>query len=154
MKAVSKLFCGLLLVLAIPACRTVVYPSAEVNYLSGDEATVTVRAVGVGSDREKALLNAEEKAFDVLLFRGLPASAQKLPLVGSNEAGEKKKHAKYFNDFYAGRRFRTFIMSAIPVTDLAKSGDGQKMITLDVKINLSALRRDLETFGVTRKFGY
>jgi hypothetical protein len=45
-------------------------------------------------------------------------------------------------------------MSSIPVSDLAKYRKGQKMISVDVKVNLTALRRDLETFGVIRKFGY
>ena len=135
------------------ACRTV-YPSAEVNYLSGDENTVTVRVIGVGNNEEKAILNAEQKVFDVLFFRGLPQSVQKLPLIGSNEVEEKAKHKKYFGEFYDKQRHRSFIMSSIPVSGLAKYKDGQKMISLDVKINLSALRRDLETFGVIRKFGY
>ena len=135
------------------ACRTF-YPSAEVNYLSGDENTITVRVIGVGSNEEKTILNAEQKVFDVLFFRGLPQSAQKLPLIGSNEIEEKTKHKKYFDEFYGKQRHRSFIMSSIPVSGLAKYKDGQKMISLDVKVNLSALRCDLETFGVIRKFGY
>jgi hypothetical protein len=153
MKPLIQLLIWLFLAVGIHACRTV-YPSAEVNYLSGNESTVTVRSMGIGYDREKAVVNAEQKVFDILLFRGLPESAQKLPLIGSDESGEKEKHKKYFDDFYVGRRHRTFVMSSIPVTDLTKYRDGQKMITIDVKVNLSALRRDLETFGVIRKFGY
>ncbi|MDR1120920.1 MAG: hypothetical protein LBM08_08375 [Dysgonamonadaceae bacterium] len=135
------------------ACRTV-YPSAEVNYLSGTENILTVRAVGIGHNREEAILNAEQKVFDVLFFRGLPESAQKLPLTGSNEIEEKNRHKKYFDDFYDGQRHKTFIMSSIPVSDPAKYRKGQKVISVDVKVNLTALRRDLETFGVIRKFGY
>jgi len=44
-------------------------------------------------------------------------------------------------------------MSSIPVSGLTKVKGG-KSITVDVKINLNALRSDLETFGVIRKFGY
>jgi hypothetical protein len=149
---IKTAFC-IFLVWAVNACRTI-YPSAEVNYLSGNESTVTVRAVGIGYDMEKAVVNAEQKVFDVLFFRGLPESTQKLPLTGSNESEEKAKHKKYFDDFYDGRRHRTFVMSSVPVTNLTKYRDGQKMIAVDVKVNLSALRRDLETFGVIRKFGY
>jgi len=134
-------------------CKTV-DPSAKVNYLSGDEQTVTVRVTGLGNDEEKAVINAEQEVFDVLFFRGLPESQQKMPLVGSNEQGEKAKHKKYFDNFYDGKRHKTFIMSSIPVTNAVRVKGGQKMITLDVKVNLSALRRDLETFGIIRKFGY
>jgi hypothetical protein len=139
--------------LLLNACKTI-YPSAEVNYLNGDEQTVTVRVIGLGNNEEKAVINAEQKVFDVLFFRGLPESRQKLPLIGSNETEEKAKHKKYFDTFYDGRRHKTFVMSSIPVSNAVKVKGGQKQIAVDVKINLSALRSDLETFGVIRKFGY
>lgn len=142
----------LLISIALPCCKTI-YPSAEVNYLSGDEQTLTVRSVGVGNDEEKAIINAEQKVFDVLFFRGLPESKQKIPLIGSNEQEEKSKHKNYFDGFYDGKRHKTFVMSSIPVSN-AKAKSRQKIVTLDVKVNLSSLRHDLETFGVIRKFGY
>ncbi|MDR3266877.1 MAG: hypothetical protein LBT24_04820 [Tannerella sp.] len=153
MKQWIKLFFGISTLLLINACRTI-YPSSEVNYLLGDEQTVTVRAVGLGNNEEKAVINAEQKVFDVLFFRGLPESKQKLPMIGSNETKEKSTHKKYFDEFYDGRRHKTFVMSSIPVSNAVNVKDGQKQITVDVKVNLSALRRDLETFGVIRKFGY
>ena len=140
------------IVASFNACRTI--PSAEVNYLSGNEGAVTVRAVGIGKDKERAILNAEQKVFDVLFFRGLPESMQKLPLIGSNETDEKAKHKKYFEEFYEKQRHRSFIMSSVPVTSLAKYRNGQKTITVDVKVNLNALRRDLETSGIVRRFGF
>jgi hypothetical protein len=143
----------LLLSVTLHCCKTV-YPSAEVNYLTGDEQTVTVRSVGLGDDEEKAIINAEQKVFDVLFFRGLPESRQKLPLIGTDESGEKAKNRDYFDKFYDGKRHKTFIMSSIPVGNLTRVKGGNKTITLDVKVNLSALRRDLETFNVIRKFGY
>jgi hypothetical protein len=90
----------------------------------------------------------------VLFFRGLPGSKQKSPLVGSNESEEKEKHKKYFDEFYNGKRHKTFVMLSIPVSAAVKIKGGQKQIGVDVKVNLSALRHDLETFGVIRKFGY
>ena len=152
-KTTAYLLAFFMVSLFFNACRTV-YPSAEVNYLSGDENTVTVRSVGMGSNKEETILNAEQKVFDVLFFRGLPQSVQKLPLVGSNETEEKEKQRRYFEEFYDKQRHRSFIMSSIPVSGLARYKNGQKMISVDVKVNLSALRRDLETFGVIRKFGY
>jgi len=143
----------LLFLVLLPCCKTV-YSTSEVNYVSGDEQTVTVRAIGYGKDEEKAKINAEQKVFDVLFFRGLPNSKQKLPIIGSNENEEKGKNKKYFEDFYNGYRYKTFIMSSIPVGNVVNVKGGQKMLTVDVKVNLSALRRDLETFNVIRKFGY
>ncbi len=141
----------LLISILLPCCKTT-YPSAEVNFLSGDEQTVTVRSIGLGNDEEKAIINAEQKVFDVLFFRGLPGSTQKIPLIGSNEQEEKAKHKKYVDGFYDGKRHKTFVMSSIPVSRIVIVKGGQKMFTLVVKVNLSALRRDLETFNVIRKF--
>ena len=152
MNNISLIILTVFAVMAFNACRTI-YPSAEVNYISGTEQTVTVRSVGIGINEEKALINAEQKVFDVLFFRGLPQSNQKLPMVGSDESAEKTKHKDYFNKFYDGKRHKTFVMSSIPVSGLTKVKGG-KSITVDVKINLNALRSDLETFGVIRKFGY
>ncbi len=153
MKQLVKLFLvGVSIVLFVNSCRTI-YPSAEVNYLSGDEQTLTVRSVGVDIDKEKAIINAEQKVFDVLFFRGLPESKQKIPLISSNEHEEISNHKNYFDSFYDGKRHKTFVMSSIPVSNVKARGR-QKIVTLDVKVNLSALRHDLETFGVIRKFGY
>ncbi len=140
------------LLFTLISCKTV-YPSATVNYLSGNEQTLTVRSVGIGKNEEEAISNAEQNVFDVLLFRGLPESNQKITLIGSDEHSEKIKHKNYFDQFYEGKRYKTFIMSSLPVSNLTKTKSG-KMISVDVKVNLSALRNDLESFGVIRKFGY
>ncbi|GHV55995.1 hypothetical protein FACS1894182_01630 [Bacteroidia bacterium] len=145
-----------LVLLVAVSCTKKMYPdlSAEVTYLSGDEQTVTVRAVGVGNSDNQAFINAEQKVFDVLFFRGLPESVQKLPLVSNDESGEMKKHKNYFDEFYNGGRYKTFVMSSIPTSNTVKLQGGQKMVTVDLRVNLWALRRDLETFNVIRKFGY
>lgn len=154
MKQLARLFLiGAFIILFVNSCRTI-YPSAEVNYLSGDEQTVTVRSVGVGNNEEKAIVNTEQKVFDVLFFRGLPESKQKLPMIGSNENEERTKHKSYFDKFYDGKRHKTFVISSIPVSKATTIKGGQKQIAVDVKVNLSALRSDLESFGVIRKFGY
>ena len=44
-------------------------------------------------------------------------------------------------------------MSSVPASSLTKV-KSEKMLSVDVKVNLSALRSDLETFGIIRKFGY
>ncbi|MBM3886861.1 hypothetical protein FJ364_02920 [Candidatus Dependentiae bacterium] len=140
-----------LLTFIILCCKTI-YPSAEVNYLSGTEQMVNIRVVGVGLDEEQAIINAEQKVFDVLFFRGLPESQQKMPMVGSDQSTEMSKNKKYFDKFYDEQRHKTFVISSIPSSGLSKVKGG-KSITVDVIVNLSALRSDLETFGVIRKFG-
>jgi hypothetical protein len=153
----NKIF--LLLLTTIPAylfnsCSKQVYPSGEVNFLSGDEQTVNVSAVGYGKTEGYAIADAEQNAFDVLLFRGLPESKQKMPLIRSDEATERSKKTDYFNQFYGNARYKTFVMSSVPISNAVKIKGGLKRIEMEVRINLSALRRDLETFGIIRKFGY
>ena len=141
--------------LMLIACsNTMIAPSAEVNYLSGDYKTVTVRATGVGNNEQDAVYYAETNAFDVLLFRGLPGSNQSLALIGSNEIELKQKFEDYFNTFYNNLRYRTFIMSSVPMSDVVKLRGGGNSITLDIKINIYALRRDLEESGVIQGFGF
>jgi hypothetical protein len=135
-------------------CSQKVYPTAKVNYLSGNSETITMRAIGMGIDRYAAITNAELNAIDVVLFRGLPESEQKTALVGSNEAEERSKNEKYFSEFYDNKRYKTFVMSSISVSNLVRITRREKNITVDVKINITALRKDLEQFNIIRKFGY
>ncbi|MFO0414385.1 MAG: hypothetical protein ACK50E_01940 [Bacteroidota bacterium] len=152
MKRVFYSSIALILIFLMPSCRSN-YPLTSINYLSGTEQTVSVRVVGVGATQESAIINAEHKVFDVLFFRGLPESNQKTAMVGTDETAEKMKNKKYFDNFYDGNRHRSFILSSTPVSGLIKVKGGNS-ITVDVKINLSALRNDLEAFGVIRKFGF
>lgn len=45
-------------------------------------------------------------------------------------------------------------MSSIAVSDFAKQNGGIKSLTLDIKVNLVALRKDLEQNNIIRKFGF
>jgi len=128
-------------------------PSAEVNFISGKEGTITMRAIGIGNNEGEAISDAVNNAFDVLLFRGLPESEQKIPLIGTNENEERGKHKEYFDEFYKGR-YNSFVMSSIPSSDLINYKGGKKSIAVDVNINLTALRKDLEQNNIIRKFGF
>ncbi len=136
------------------SCSYKTLPTSQVNYLSGKDGTITMRAIGIGVNSEDAIYDAEKNAFNVLLFRGLPESEQKVALIGTNEAEEKNKHKDYFNKFYEEKRCKTFVMSSIPTTDLIRNKGGKKSIATDIKINLVALRKDLEQNNVIRKFGF
>jgi len=129
--------------------------SAEVNFLSESTGIISVRAIGYGKNKVEAIDNAEINAMDVLLFRGLPESTQKDPLISTNSDEVKSKNKDYFDNFYAGKQFKTFINSAIPTTeDLIKNKGGKKSIAVDIKINIKALKLDLEEKKIIRKFGF
>lgn len=142
------------LLLITTGCSMKTLPTAEVNYLSGKEGTITMRAIGIGSNQEEAIIDAENNVFNVIFFRGLPESEQKIALIGTNEREEKEKNKDYFNKFYKDKRYKTFVMSSIPTSDLTKHKGGKKSIAVDIKINLVALRKDLEQNNIIRNFGF
>jgi hypothetical protein len=138
----------------LSSCSRKSFQSAEVNFISGNEGTITMRSIGIGTYQEDAIIDAEKNALNVLLFRGLPKSNQKIALIGTNESEEKLKHKDYFYKLFDNQRYKTFIMSSIPITDLIRHKGGKKTITIDVQINLISLRKDLEQNNLIRSFGY
>jgi len=147
--------CYLFAILFLFGCSNKSIPSsAKVNYLSSIDGTITVRAIGVGENQLAAIADAEKNAFEVLFFRGLPESEQKVALIGSNEIEENQKYQTYFDRFYKDQRFKSFLMSSIPTAKATNIKGGSKSIAVDIKINVIALRKDLEQNNVIRKFGY
>lgn len=135
-------------------CGRKTFATSEVNYVSGNEGTIVMRSIGVGANQQEAITIAEKRAINVILFRGLPESTQKTALIGTNESQEISKQKDYFDRFYNQLRYKTFIMSSIPVSDLQRQNGGGKSLAVDVKVNLVALRKDLEQSNVIRKFGF
>ncbi len=143
-----------ILFLIISSCSHRLTPTtAKVNYLSSSDGTITMRAIGNGENQQEAITNAEKNSFEVLFFRGLPGSEQKIALIGINETEAKQKYQSYFDKFYNEQRYKTFLLSSIPANNLMNNGR-YKSIAVDIKINVTALRKDLEQFNVIRKFGY
>lgn len=143
-----------LLLVTIGCSRKTIPTSAEVNYLTGKDGTITMRAIGVSSNQEDAIFDAIKNTFEVIFFRGLPESEQKTALIGTNEVEEKAKHKNYFDKFYNEQRYKSFVMSSIPTTSLIKSKSGKKSIAVDIKINLTALRNDLVQNNIIKEFGF
>ncbi len=149
----TKLIGIIILISIVKSCSYKTIPTAEVNYLSSKEGTITMRAIGNGLNSEDAINDAEKNAINVLLFRGLPESEQKVALIETNEDEVTNTHKDYFTKFYKEKRYRTFVMSSIQTTELIKKKGGKKSITVDIKINLVALRKDLEQNNIIRRFG-
>lgn len=125
----------------------------RVNYLSSDGTSLSVRSVGYDKKKDKAVEAAEQAAVMSLLFRGIPGSQQSLPLIGTDEAAIIKAHQAYFDVFLKEKRYKGFITSSIPVSKFGKDASGRKFISMDITINLKALRADLEQQDIIRKFG-
>ena len=138
-------------VTTISGCKTVA-PTAEVNFTgAGEKGTVRLRAIGYGNTKEKALHNAEQNAFEVLMFRGIPGSSQENALI-ANETDAKKKHKTFFDDFFEGKKYRTYMMASAPEGYSRKKG--YTKATTNMKININSLRRNLEENNIVRKFGF
>jgi len=152
-KKISVLLFVVLMITTV-SCSKKTLPTSEVNFLSGNDGTITMRAMGSGQKQEDAINDAEKNAFNVILFRGLPQSEQKIALIGTNESEEIEKNKQYFEKFYTQMRYKTFVMSSIPVSNFKKQNGGLKRLAIDIKINLVALRKDLEQNNIIRKFGF
>jgi hypothetical protein len=130
------------------------YSATSVVYVTSDKETITMRATATGASQQEALNNAEQNAVDVILFRGVPESTQKMALVGSNESAAMMENNPYFTEFYSGGRYKSFITNSTPVGGFTKLKGKQFQTIADVKVNFVNLRRDLEQAGVVRKFGF
>ena len=149
------LLTGLILIM-ISACKTLVsdFPAASGAPGEENKGYITVTTTGTGVNSRRAMIDGERQAFKDLFFRGYPTSEQKIPMIGVNEIALTQQHKAYFDQFFGmtelgPNRYRTFLISSKRIGKY--SGNQLKM---EVKINLRALRTDLEQNGVIRKFGY
>ena len=94
----TKILFSLFAIIFLFSCSNKSIPSsAKVNYLTSRDGTITMRAIGTGENQQAAITDAEKNAFEVLFFRGLPESEQKVALIGTKEIEEKQKHQIYFD---------------------------------------------------------
>ncbi len=124
--------------------------SGETEYLSPSEAgTILVKSIGKGETISNALENAEVRAIENLLFRGIPGSQYQLPMI-ANEQEVKKNYSTYFKKLLSERSYQKFVLDSKVLNsyDLIK-----KDVMISLKINVDALRRDLENNNIIRKFG-
>lgn|SRR5574344_83421 len=135
-------------------CSSQKYMLSGVNLLSEADGTITVRSIGTGNNKENAIIKSEINAITILLFRGVPSSQQNTPILSIDETEAKKTYKKYFDELFIQGRYKTFIMSSIPVGIFTKHGRAERDIPVDITINLKALKNDLENHGIVRKFGY
>lgn len=124
------------------------FPTAEVNFAGvSEEGTILLEVVSYGKRADIAMEEAQKKAFYILLFRGVPGSQQPKPLV-EDEIESYQQHRAFYDEFFQQQRYRTFLMDAWPVSKFRK-----KHMIAHIKINIGALRRDLQQNKVIRKFG-
>jgi len=139
---------------AVFSCKTTAPLGAEVTYKSYTNQIMSVESIGYGAKTPEALENAKKNAIDVILFRGVPNSSLNRPLVGTDKQTALQKNKKYFKELYKNRRYSSFITQAVSITPFKKLENGSKGLKATVKVNIQALRVDMENNGIIRKFGY
>ncbi|HMJ48368.1 MAG TPA: hypothetical protein VK498_13630 [Ferruginibacter sp.] len=128
------------------------FPEITVALPGAGEGTITIRSSGQGETEAKAVSAAEKKAFNTLLFYGLPSSVQTRPMI-ENEAESKRTNSQFFDDFLENGEYKKFITKSYNYSNVQKVGK-YYYLNRDVNINLRSLRAQLENKGLIRKFGY
>ena len=127
----------------------------KVSYVSDGTGSISLRVLSYGKKSKEAMDNAEIKAIQAILFRGIPGSNQvEYPMAGISEKEMQSQHNSYFKELFDKERYRSFIISNVPISQFEKDATKKKRIIVDVKVNIRALRLDLEQNGVIRKFGF
>ena len=75
-------------------------------------------------------------------------------MIGVNEKEIQEQHRAYFKELLDKDRYCSFIISNVPISQFEKDATKKKRIIVDVKVNIKALRLDLEQNGIIRKFGF
>lgn len=150
----TYIFLAALLLMVASCSKKTIAPTAETTYLTYKEGVLNVRSTGyctLTDYKDQCIDAAQQNAFKTLFYRGIPGSQQNTPLIGIDEK-EKTANEKFMKDFFASGRYKTFIVSSTPVSDLIRQRK-QKSITVDVGINLASLRKELEHNKVIKPFG-
>ncbi|MGV1012468.1 MAG: hypothetical protein ACOYBS_08470 [Flavobacterium sp.] len=151
----KKIYYILFVLLVFTGCAKKIQAeySAEVTLQSNDhDGTMTVRCFGYGNNNQTAISNAQKNALSVLMFKGLPGSELRVPLV-DNENESKNSNPTYYKNLFENGYSNTFIISSDIISPLVDYNNTKRLI-VNIKININSLRRDLETNKIIRKFGY
>lgn len=139
---------------SVASCSKKITPTAETTYLTYKDGVLNLRSTGyctLTDFKDQCVDAAQQNSFQTLFYRGIPGSQQNTPLIGIDEK-EKTANEKFMKDFFTSGRYKTFIVSSTPVSDLIRQRK-QKKITVDVGINLTSLRKELEHNKVIKPFG-
>jgi hypothetical protein len=128
----------------------------QIRFVSEESAgMVKVHSAGLGSNLSEMEQDAQRKAFETLLYVGLPTASTetyRVPLV-PNKADMQGNPAvkKFFNN----REYAQFVSRVDRLEYLKQRvSEGGRVLNYNIVINYTALRRYLEQNDIIRKFGY
>lgn len=147
----NNLFYFFVLFLLLNSCKSVQYQTPNILLISENKGEVTLKATTQNND--KGVEQTQKLAIQTILFRGIANSnSLNVPLV-PNENQSLAEHKEYFSNFFDKGFYKTFFLLS-QESNISKNVRGHKQLDVVMKININALRRDLEQNGVIRKFGY
>jgi hypothetical protein len=147
-----KLFALLLLPFLLFNCGPAQYNSVVRFESKESSGSYILNATGYSKTQSEAVIDAEKNAFKVLLFKGLPGTDLSIPLV-ENQSKAESENKNYFTQFFDQGGYTSFIMNRNTTFPVKKIKGGYETNVI-VKINLQALRKDLEQNKIIRKFGF
>lgn len=137
--------------LSLYGCKSL-RPIYNAVAIQDDANTITLRCSGYGKTEADAIADAGRYAMEQVLFRGVPNSNQRDPLIGVDEYTAKRQHAQYLQELLYEERYLSFLTQT--TSEENGKSKGKAWVVANITINLRALRNDLEQAGVIRKFGY
>ena len=123
--------------------------TGEVECEDYTTSVITVRSTARASDLSGAVYYAERNAFENLLFKGIPDCNLRTPLI-ENEGTFMSRYKSEFEQLINSNYVKYIVKSSTLNSNTQK---GITAITQLITIDLSALRKDLESRGIIRKFG-
>jgi len=149
---VKKIFAYLILFFCFSCNRSFVISETIIatNYSGFQvECLVTTFEKNETDGVNKAL----RKTFERLFFIGFPNTISNTPLVANNSNTEKNN--QLLKDFIDNKSYSPFVSSISHQSRKNKVDKNNHFVTnTQIVIDISSLRRHLETVGITRKFGY
>lgn len=128
----------------------------NVRYINHNPSgIVTLETVAFGKKSE-AKIAAQQYAFEVLLFRGLPnapISKLRYPMI-KDEQKARKNHPDFFETFFQQQGYQTYIQSLTsPQKQKVKARQKKKGFTLIMTIQYEQLLRYLKQHKIASKMG-
>lgn len=161
MKKIKKLILIFLFGLFVSSCCSIGVSRKQINYeyetqaltfAESADGTIFLKSWGMDKKRKNAKEQARRNAIRTILFKGVPNSSVKRPLI--NEPGAEEKYREYFDRFFAkGGKYNQYIVqTSIDSKDIVKSGCLYR-VGVKSKVYYRQLQKELVSAGITKKFG-
>lgn len=150
-KYIVKLLLFSTILLFFIGCSKHISPNSSNLYMiNSSSQQIIVSVEGIGNSEGEAIYNGELKMIKTLLFQGIPDTNYSLPLINESEENVMNNNPSYFERFYTDK-YKNFIVSNQVLSNTKSKG--VHVLRMEIVVNTSALRRDLEQNNVIRKFG-